>query len=87
MAVFAADSASFSNSLISRGNAGAGALGISAFGSTGFDAFVVEVGFAKGGAGTLDSVGFELDLEIGGVDVTGGLYGSSVMKPIYKRFN
>lgn len=72
MAVFAADSASFSSSLTSRGNAGAGAFGISAFGSTGFDAFVaVEVGFAKGGAGTLDSAGF--DFVVGGEDVTGGL--------------
>lgn len=73
MAVFAADSASFSSSLTSRGNAGAGAFGISAFGSTGFDAFVVvvDVGFAKGGAGTLDSAGF--DFVVGGEDVTGGL--------------
>lgn len=69
--MFAADSASFSNSLTSRGKTGTAAFGISAFGSTGFAVFV-DVGFANGGAGTLDS-DFGLDFVVCGEDVTGGL--------------
>lgn len=74
MAVFEANSASFSNSLTSRGSTGTEAFGISAFDSTGFEVFVVvDVGFANGGAGTFDSAGFWLDFVVAGEDVTGGL--------------